>query len=271
MDRRVSRGIRAERHRLLGNPHRLAIVEALEEAPREISELARLLGVHPTTVRDHLRKLLEAGVLEEEPGVPAGRGRPSKRYRLRHPLLGKDTEVRLFIGSLISLLQTAYGEEAVQAAEEEGARRGQEIGGSFRHPSLEQAVRLVIETLERLSFAPTAPTRRSGTVAVDVRHCPFSVDPRDPDAAVVCAFHKGLVRGVAETASGESIEVRLEPFVAPGLCRIEMTPEGPPKPALRTGKSQGDRNKKSEEEASAPPKAPRPRRTPRQPGGKGHL
>ena len=62
MDRHVSRGIRAERHRLLGNPHRLAIVEALEEAPREISELARLLGVHPTTVRDHLGKLLEAGV-----------------------------------------------------------------------------------------------------------------------------------------------------------------------------------------------------------------
>jgi predicted ArsR family transcriptional regulator len=261
MDRRILRGIRAERHRLLGNPHRLAIVEALEEGPRQIPELARLLGVHPTTVRDHLEKLLEAGVLEEERGVPAGRGRPSKLYRLRHPLLGKDTEVRLFIGSLISLLRTAYGEQAVAAAEEEGARRGRELGRSFRHPSLEQAVRVVIETLERLSFAPTPPSRRNDVVAVDVRHCPFNVDPRDPDAAVVCAFHEGLVRGIAEIASGENPGVRLLPFIAPGLCRIEISPERAHTPDPRTGKLQADLNRGTEGDADALRDAPRPRRT----------
>ena len=265
MDRRIPRGVRAERHRLLGNPYRLAIVEALEEAPRQIPELARLLGIHPTTVRDHLEKLLEAGVLHEEPGVPAGRGRPSKRYRLRHPLLGKDTEVRLFIGSLISLLRTAYGERAVAAAEEEGARRGRELGRPFRHPSLEQAVRVVIETLERLSFAPTPPSRRSGVVVVDVRHCPFNVDPRDPDAAVVCAFHEGLIRGVAEVASGENVGVRLLPFVAPGLCRVEMSPGGAQTPDPGKGKVLADPNRGTEDAAAALRDAPRPRRTRRQP------
>jgi predicted ArsR family transcriptional regulator len=257
MDRRLARGVRAERHRLLGNPHRLAIVEALEEAPRQIPELARLLGVHPTTVRDHLEKLLEAGLLEEEPGVPSGRGRPSKRYRLRHPLLGKDTEVRLFIGSLISLIRSAYGEQATVAAEEEGARRGREMGRSFRHPSLEQAVRVVIETLERLSFAPTPPSRRNDAVAVDVRHCPFNVDPHDPDAAVVCAFHEGLVRGIAEVASGENVGVRLRPFIAPGVCRIEISPER----ARRSSRGETE----AEADAGASRDAPRSRRTRRQP------
>ncbi|MGH9002781.1 MAG: helix-turn-helix transcriptional regulator, partial [Acidimicrobiia bacterium] len=211
MDRRLEQGVRAERHKLLGDARRLAIVEALEEGPRQIPELARLLGVHPTTVRAHLEKLLEAGVLEEEAGVPAGRGRPSKRYRLRQPLLGGDPEARLFVSSLVSLLRDAYGPKAPATAREEGVRRGREMGRSFRHPSFEQAVREVVETLRRLSFAPTEPKRHKGVVSVDVRHCPFSVDPNDPDGAVVCSFHEGLVLGLAEEASGEELAVKLLP------------------------------------------------------------
>ncbi|MGH8973966.1 MAG: helix-turn-helix transcriptional regulator [Acidimicrobiia bacterium] len=239
MDQRVSQGVRAERHKLLGDSRRLAIVEALEEGPRQIPELARLLGVHPTTVRAHLEKLMEAGVLEEEPGVPAGRGRPSKRYRLKQPLLGGDPEVRLFVASLVSLLREAYGSKAPATAREEGLRRGREMGRSLRHPSFEQAVREVVETLRRLSFAPDPPTRRNDVVAVDVRHCPFSVDPKDPDGAVVCAFHEGLIGGLAEVTSGEDVAVRLMPFIAPGLCRVELSPKPETKPKRRRGASAG--------------------------------
>lgn len=223
MDRRLPQGVRAERHRLLGDARRLAIVEALGEGPRQIPELARLLGIHPTTVRGHLERLLQAGVLEEEPGLAAGRGRPSKRYRLRQPLLAGDPEVRLFVGSLVSLLRDAYGTDVVAVAEEEGARRGREMACSFRHPSLEQAVREVTKTLNRLSFDPSPPTRRQDAVGIDVRHCPFDVDPGDPGGAVVCAFHEGLVRGLAEAGSGGEVGVRLQPFVAPGICRVELS------------------------------------------------
>jgi predicted ArsR family transcriptional regulator len=218
----VARGAKAQRYRLLGDPCRLAIVEALTEGPRQIPELARLLEVHPATVRAHLEKLRAAGVLEEVPGVPTGRGRPSKRYQLREPLLAGDPEVRLFIGGLVSLLRVACGEGTAAAAQEEGARRGRELGQTFRHPSEEQAVRIVVETLERLSFAPDPPVRRNERVAVDIRHCPFGVDPTDPDGAVVCAFHAGLVRGLAEGASGEEVGVRLHALVAEDRCRVEL-------------------------------------------------
>lgn len=183
-----------------------------------------MLGVHPTTVRAHLERLTEAGVLEEEDGLPAGRGRPSKRYRLRQPLLGGEPEVRLFVSSLVSLLRTAYGDRAVAAAEEEGVRKGREMARSYRHPSFEQAVREVVETLTSLSFAPDSPVKRADKVGVDVRHCPFSVDPNDPDGAVVCGFHEGLIRGLAETASGQEVRVLLQPFIAPGVCRVEISP-----------------------------------------------
>lgn len=227
MDRRLPPGVRAERHRLLGDARRLAIVEALGEGPREVPELARLLGIHPTTVRSHLDRLLEAGVLEEEAGVPSGRGRPSRRYRLRQPLLAGDPEVQLFVGSLISLLRRAFGERAVPAAAEEGFRRGQQLGKSARHVSFEEAVREVVKTLHRLSFDPEpAHHDRDDTVAIDVRHCPFGVEPDDLDGAIVCAFHEGLVRGLAESMSGKPVDVRLLPFVAPGRCQVQLLQRG---------------------------------------------
>jgi predicted ArsR family transcriptional regulator len=240
MDSAALQGVRAQRYRLLADARRLAIVEALGEGPRQVAELARLLGIHPTTVRSHLEKLLAAGMLEEEAGLPAGRGRPSKRYRLRQPLLASDPEVRLFVGSLVSLLRRISGDGASAAAEDEGARRGRELGHPFRHPSIEQTVREVVELLERLSFAPAPPVRRSGALSVDVRHCPLHVDPFDPDGAVVCAFHKGLIRGLAEVSSGEKVGVRLMPFVSPGICRVELAfrGKGAPRPEPEEGEAE---------------------------------
>jgi predicted ArsR family transcriptional regulator len=241
MDRRLPQGERAERHRLLGDARRLAIVEALGEGPREIPELARLLGIHPTTVRAHLERLLEAGVLEEEAGVPAGRGRPSRRYRLRQPLLAGDPEVQLFVGSLVSLLREAFGDRATSAAQEEGLRRGLQLGKTVRHVSFEDAVREVVKTLTRLSFDPTrAQLERENTVAIDVRHCPFGVEPDDPDGAIVCAFHAGLVQGLAESMSGQPVDVQLLPFVAPGRCQVQLSLDSDCTAPLQRGVSTED-------------------------------
>ena len=262
MDKRLPHGVRAQRYRLLAEPRRLAIVEALGEGPRQIPELARLLGVHPTTVRAHIEKLLGAGVLEEEAGIPAGRGRPSKRYRLRHPLLGGDPEVRLVVGSMVSLVRTAYGDRAVEAAVEEGARKGRELARPFRHPSLEQTAREVVELFERLSFDPTPPVRRKNLLAVDLQQCPFRIDPSDPDGVLVCAFHEGLVRGLAEVTSGGTVGVRVLPFIAPGICRVELCAQtGSATPQPPEGVASGERKARTTRKAASPPAAPRRRRT----------
>jgi predicted ArsR family transcriptional regulator len=229
MDRRQSRATRAQRHHLLGDASRLAIVEALEEGPRQIPELARLIGIHRTTVQGHLDKLMAAGLVDEEQGVPGGRGRPPKRYRLRIPLTGGEPEMRMFVESLIALIRKAYSTEAIAVSEEEGRQRGRALARALRHPSLEQTAREVSDTLDHLSFAPTATTRRNDGLAMDLQHCPFRVDPDDPDGPIVCAFHEGLVRGVAETTSGEDVPVRVVPFSAPGICRVELGTKPAPK------------------------------------------
>ncbi|MDQ3943835.1 MAG: ArsR family transcriptional regulator [Actinomycetota bacterium] len=261
MDLRLPRAVRAQRHHLLADDSRLAIVEALAEGPRGIPELSRLVGLHRTTVQGHLEKLLAAGVVVEDPGLPGGRGRPSKRYRLKIPILGGDTENRLFVGSLVALLRKAYGKEAPAAAEEEGRERGRELGRSFHHPSLEQTTREVVDTLEHLCFAPTRPVRRNETLAFDLQNCPFRVDPDDPDGPIVCAFHEGIVRGVAEMASGDDVAVRVLPFTAPGLCRVELCskPATPTRGRRRTPsvvRTAGDKG----EEAPQQGVALRPRR-----------
>jgi predicted ArsR family transcriptional regulator len=261
MDKRLPHGVRAQRHRLLGDARRLAIVEALGEGPRQIPELARLLGVHSTTVRAHLGKLLDAGVLEEEAGVPAGRGRPSKRYRLKHPLLGGDPEVNLVVGGMVSLVRSAYGEKAVKAAAEEGARKGRELGRTFRHPSLEQTAREVVHTLERLSFAPAPPVRRKNLLAIDLQHCPFRIDPADPDGVLVCAFHEGLVRGLAEVTSEGKVGVRVLPFVAPGICRVELCSQNEPTPEPSEGGASVERKGRTTRKTGTPPGSQRQRRT----------
>ena len=228
MDRRKLRATRAQHHHLLGDPSRLAIVEALEEGPREIPELGRMIGIHRTTVQGHLNKLMAAGLVDEEAGVRGGRGRPSKRYRLRIPLLGGEPEMRMFVSSLVGLIRKAYSGEVIAVSEDAGRDRGRSLARPLHHPSLEQTAREVGETLEHLSFAPAPTTRCNGALTIDLHHCPFRVDPDDPDGPIVCAFHEGLVRGMAEVASGEDVAVRVVPFSAPGLCRVELSDKPAP-------------------------------------------
>jgi predicted ArsR family transcriptional regulator len=122
---------------------------------------------------------------------------------------------------MVSLVRAAYGDEAPAAAEEQGAKKGRELGRPFQHPSPEQTAREVADTLERLSFAPGPVLRRKNVLSMDLAHCPFRIDPTDPDGALVCAFHEGLIRGMAET-SGGGVFVRVRPFAQPGVCRVEL-------------------------------------------------
>lgn len=71
---------RAEVHRALGEPHRLAIVDALVLSDRAPSELATLTGLGSNLVAFHLGVLEEAGVVERLPSE----GDARRRYvRLR--------------------------------------------------------------------------------------------------------------------------------------------------------------------------------------------
>ncbi|HEX5465596.1 MAG TPA: helix-turn-helix domain-containing protein [Candidatus Limnocylindrales bacterium] len=208
----------ADHYRLLADPTRLAIMEALGDGPREVAELAATTGVHRNTVRAHLTRLDEAGVLATESTLPAGRGRPALRYRLREPLPIDGHEFRVLVDALLRLLERAYRRDATQVGEREGYEVGRRLSSLARVPSRQLAIRRVMDVLRHLSFDPRL-TSKGNVAEIQLRACPFGVREDDAQGAIVCAFHLGLIRGVAET-SGLSPRPRVElhPHLLPNAC-----------------------------------------------------
>lgn len=80
---RPSREIETKLHRGLADPSRLAILRELRRGPLTAGQLASLCGLTPPRASNHLRCLLECGLVAIEP-----RGRYND-YRLADPAVGR--------------------------------------------------------------------------------------------------------------------------------------------------------------------------------------
>lgn len=226
MDQRAETGStsRAARHRLLAHPTRLAIVDALADGPRGVTELADIAGVHPNTVRSHLSLLREAGLLDVESQHRGGRGRPVKQYRLRQLLESADSQLHLLIKAVISLVRRTEPHAAEAVATEEGSRLGRELGRTFATSDGDDHAWL-LDLLEHLSFAPQV-RHRNGELQVDLLNCPFWDGPAEQDGDVVCSLHLGVLQGAADAAGHNPRHVALSPFVGPRCCRVTLSTSG---------------------------------------------
>ena len=65
-------------HRALADPSRVSILETLRAggAAKDASELAAAVGLHPNTIRSHLRQLEEAGLVVARRDAQGKPGRP---------------------------------------------------------------------------------------------------------------------------------------------------------------------------------------------------
>ena len=61
---------------------------------------------------------------------------------------------------------------------------------------------------------------------VDLVHCPFLPLART-HPEVVCAVHRGLMRGTLEVFGEDDVELSLTPFVEPHRCLAHMTTRTP--------------------------------------------
>ena len=213
----------AARNRVLGDPSRLAIMEALAESPHLINELSEVTRLHRNTVRAHLARLEQAGLIETTRRAPVGPGQPAIEYRLADGMAPSGAEQRLLIQALLRLVAGAYRAGAGELATAEGERIGQELGSGSAFPTAAQAVRHVTTVLRQLAFSPKL-TSRDGSVEIALHSCPFEVQPDDPRGVIICAFHLGLIRGVVQASAPDGRhDVRLIPHVAPQLCRAEIS------------------------------------------------
>lgn len=207
---------RARTAALLADPTRLRLLELIEAAnePLGVAELAEQVGVHHTSVRAHLARLRDGGLIDERTAASTGRGRPKLVYAptaAAPPAAARDP-YRELSGMLSNAVRTGRSPRRV----------GRSAGiGIADRTNGEDAVQAIEAEAASLGFEPRRATRSRGQVDLVLGHCPFrDVAAQDPDT--ICALHLGIAEGVAESLGGVEVlgMVVKDPYRAG--CRLQL-------------------------------------------------
>lgn len=178
--------------RALGDPTRHAIFRHVAEAPDpvDVAELTDHFGLNHNAIRQHLAKLVDAGLLVETTARDGGPGRPRLVYEV-----GPGVESRWGVTGpyeRLSLLLTEVirtGHSPVEVGREAGRR------AKVRGPAGDE-VDDVADAMARQGFEPEV-RRRGGRAEIVLHACPFVTTAlADPDT--VCAVHLGIAEGLVE-------------------------------------------------------------------------
>jgi predicted ArsR family transcriptional regulator len=232
--------------KVLADSSRYSIYQVVAAAPEPLStaEIAERLDLHPNTVRLHLEKMRDAGLLDAFSDRHGAVGRPQHRWSVgsHAPSLGVEPSGFRILAHLLAEVAAEPSSDAGRAASV-GRRRGLERTGGRRHGpnqvvqgSAAACVRAVMAELADLGFDPALddPAFDDGATVEDpeVRvglaftSCPFrELAVLYPD--LVCELHRGLTEGVlAGIASGQpGLEARVETFaslVDSDPCRADL-------------------------------------------------
>jgi len=207
---------------------RAAVLEYLQQrhVPVTIAALAEELGVHPNTVRLHLRALEQRSLVVRARAPARGRGRPPWSYTAAG-VVEPDQRVRDYAGLATALAAHLAATSVDVAADALNAGRvwGRELA-TERHQAPARgaaaARRQVVGLFEDLGFDPS-PNPAVTTVAL--RRCPL-LDAAKRYPQVVCQVHLGIVRGAMDVLGGDPERTDLVPFAEPGACRLRLLTRG---------------------------------------------
>jgi predicted ArsR family transcriptional regulator len=209
----------------LGDNTRYAIYLELARSPRPLAtaEIAETLDLHPNTVRPHLERMREVGLLDVETDARGNVGRPQHRYSLAAdaPTLGLEPATFPVLSRMLVRLAATAGlgtGEAVEAGREQGgldALDAEVPAESDRHGCLHA----LVARLDALGFDP-AVANDDGQATVAFTRCPFrDLAERHPD--VVCGLHRGLVEGFVDAVGGARVDT-FHPLTDRAPCQVEL-------------------------------------------------
>jgi predicted ArsR family transcriptional regulator len=220
--------------RVLGDNTRYAIYLELARSPRPLvtAEIAETLDLHPNTVRPHLERMREVGLLDVTTDARGEVGRPQHRYSLapEAPSLGLEPPTMPMLARMVLAMARRVGAnpaDAMAVGEAEGATR------AGRYDDAPSALEALVADLDRLGFDPLVTAHDAleddadedpeapVTAVVAFANCPFADLARDhPD--LVCALHRGLVAGfVAHMGDAEVAEFCSLASRTP--CQVSLT------------------------------------------------
>ena len=213
-----------EVHKALADDTRYRLYRYLRLSgrPVPVRELSTRLSLHPNTLRPHLRRLEEAGLVASEVHRGATVGRPQVMYAAvdREEREGRD--YRLLADILAGLVTGARRRDRAQAiAREWGAYL---VGRSVPKPGARTTtgpnLAILQEALAEAGFDPRFRRRSAKIVEISLRDCPFR-DLLDEHRDLACAVHRGLLEGML-AASRPSLEMtEFEPLAERStVCRL---------------------------------------------------
>ena len=211
----------------LGDNTRYAIYLELARAasPRSTVEVAELLDLHPNTVRPHLERMRELGLLEVRPRTSGGVGRPQHLYSLAAdaPSLGLEPPVYPAIAGMLLALASEAGLSGEDAAEV-GRDHGRTLAAAHSGDALEATMSLMIDW----GFDPEPVGADPSWVWFG--NCPFS-ELAEANPELVCSLHRGLIEGLLD-ARGDDQPVDFHDRTARQPCCVVLSGERPsPQPA----------------------------------------
>jgi predicted ArsR family transcriptional regulator len=201
--------------RALGDPTRHRIYQYLvdSEDGADVAELTEHVGLNHNAVRQHLAKLVDAGLVVEGTAPPAGRGRPRLRYTVDPASDSRWGPTGPYERLAVLLTELARsGETPVEV----GRRAGRRLQRSA--PPAADPTEAFAAQMARQGFDPTVH-HRGDRVSVTLQTCPFtSAVLTDPE--VICDLHLGLALGVAEEVGGLVVEELIPQDPRHARCRL---------------------------------------------------
>jgi predicted ArsR family transcriptional regulator len=214
-----------EVHKALADDTRFRLYRYLRLSgrPVPVRELSTRLSLHPNTLRPHLRRLEEAGLVASEARkAPTGVGRPQVVYVALDREEREGRDYRLLADILTGLLR---GRRQVERAQAVAFAWGEYlVGRSVPKPGARAPrgpnLAVLQEALADAGFQPRFRRRGSREVEITMRECPFS-DLLEERRDLVCAIHRGLLEGMLAASRPAMAMTEFEPQAdRAGVCRL---------------------------------------------------
>ncbi len=211
---------RLELLKALGDNTRYAIYLELARSPKPLAtaEVADTLGLHPNTVRPHLERMRDVGLLDVSVDAQGAVGRPQHRYALAAdaPSLGLEPPAFPTLARMLLRLAAAASlaaTDAVEAGREHGAL---DAGRPDRTGACQEAL---LAELAELGFDPASVTEEA-SLTVAFTRCPFR-ELAEAHPELVCSLHRGLVEGFLD-ARGDGSVVTFHDLADRTPCQVEI-------------------------------------------------
>lgn len=217
--------------RALGDPTRHAVFRQIADspAPLGIAELAERFPYHHNAIRQHVAKLVAAGLVREERAPARGPGRPRHVYSVEPSVAGRwgtTSPYERLSRLLTRMVRSGQDARTVgrrAAAEEAAMEAAAGAPSADRAASPDEVVAELTRAMDRQGFAPEPVETRSGVELV-LHRCPFeSVAVEDRET--ICALHLGIAEGLVESVVDPDV-LQITELVAQNprraRCRVRL-------------------------------------------------